>query len=397
MSISERLRIIKPSPTLAMNAKAISMQRAGIDVVNFGVGEPDFETPVHIREAAVRAMEQGMTRYTDVGGIQELKNAIVDKFAKDNGLYYKPEEVMASCGGKHALYNIAQAVLNPGDEVIIQAPYWVSYPPIVQLADGNPVIVETDEQDDFKLLPQALERAITPRTKLVILNSPCNPTGSVYTRLELEGLAEVLRGRDLFIVSDDIYEKLTFDGRPFCNIAQLSDEMRSKTLVVNGVSKTYAMTGWRIGYVAGPRELIVAMTNIQSQSTSNPTSIAQVAAVTALRGPEDIVAEMVRAFDVRRQRLVQRLNAIPGVHCNMPGGAFYAFANMSSYYGASTENGPITDSAKLGEYLLAEGNVALVPGLAFGADSFMRFSYATSLAAIEKGLDKIEAALKKLS
>ncbi len=396
MFLSERIKAIKPSPTLAINAKAVSMRQAGVDVISFGVGEPDFDTPRHIRDEAMRAMEDGFTRYTAVGGIPELKDAIIEKFRRDNNLSYERDEVMVSCGGKHILYNLAQALLNPGDEVIIPAPYWVSYPPIVILAGADPVIVRTGEADDFKLSPESLETAITPRTKLLILNSPSNPTGSVYTESELDALAKVILKYDIGVVSDEIYEKLIFDDRSFCSIAQVSEEVKSKTFVVNGLSKTYAMTGWRIGYVAGAREVIAGMTKIQSQSTSNPNSIAQKAAVAALNGPQGFIQTMVQAFDERRRYLLQRLNAITGVHCNVPGGAFYAFPNFSYYFSAKTEGTTIKGSAGLCEHLLAAARVALVPGIAFGDDSFIRFSYATGLGTIKEGLDRIEDALGKL-
>ena len=396
MLLSERIRTINPSPTLAMNAKALSMRAAGIDVISFGVGEPDFDTPKHIREEAIRAIEEGFTRYTAVGGIPELKNAIVEKFKRDNDLSYEPDEVMVSCGGKHVLYNLAQAFLNPGDEVIIPAPYWVSYPPIVILAGASPVIVGTQEADDFKLSPESLEKAITPRTRLLILNSPSNPTGSVYTESELRALTEIILKYNIWVISDEIYEKLIFDDRPFHSVAQLSEEAKSKTFVVNGVSKTYAMTGWRIGYVAGPRQIMAGMTKIQSQSTSNPNSIAQKAAVAALNGPQDSIETMVEAFVSRREYLLERLNAIKGVHCNVPGGAFYAFPNFSHYFNAETEGRAIKGSVDLCEYLLTEARVALVPGIAFGDDGFIRFSYATGLETIKEGLDRIESALGKL-
>jgi len=397
MLVSERIKAIKPSPTLAINAKAVSMRQAGVDVISFGVGEPDFDTPMHIRQAGVRAIEEGFTRYTAAGGIPDLKEAIVEKLRFDNNLSYEREEVMVSCGGKHVLYNLAQATLNPGDEVIVPAPYWVSYPPIVVLAGASPVIVETGEAEDFKLSPDALESAITARTKLLVLNSPSNPTGSVYTYRELERLAEVILRHDISVVSDEIYEKLIFDGKPFCSIAQVSEELKGKVFVVNGVSKTYAMTGWRIGYVAGAREVISGMTKIQSQSTSNPNSIAQKAAVAALTGPQDSVGHMVQAFDERRKYLVGRLKAMPGIRCNMPVGAFYAFPNCGHYFKTDPQGRDIKGSANLCEYLLTEARVALVPGIAFGADDFVRFSYATSLEAIKEGVDRIEEALKRLS
>jgi aspartate aminotransferase len=396
MPLSDRIARIKPSPTLAINAKAQELRRQGVDVISFGVGEPDFDTPKHIKEAAIQAMNEGFTRYTAVGGIDELKDAIIEKFKKDNNLDYDRPEVMVSCGGKHVLYNLAQALLNPGDEVIIPAPYWVSYPPIAILAGATPVIVETDEADNFKLSPSALEKAITSRAKLLVLNSPSNPTGSVYTLEELEGLAEVILRHNLYVVSDDIYEKLLFDGLTFVNIAQVAG-MKERTFVVNGVSKSYAMTGWRIGYVAGPREVVAGMTKIQSQSTSNPNSIAQKAALAAIHGPQDVIEMMVDAFDKRRRYLVERLNGIKHVSCNTPQGAFYTFPNLSYYFKGSAGEKPINDSKGLAEYLLTVARVASVPGIAFGADSFIRFSYATSLEVIKEGLDRIEDALGKLS
>ena len=397
MLLSKRIQSIKPSPTLAMNAKAVSMKQSGVDVISFGVGEPDFDTPLHIREAAKQAMDDGMTRYTAVGGIPELKTAIIKKFKKDNDLTYRPEEVMVSCGGKHVLYNLAQAILNAGDEVIIPAPYWVSYPPIAVLADAKPVTVQTSPRDRFKLSAETLRRSVTPQTKLLVLNSPSNPTGAVYSKSELEALAEVVLDKDLFVVSDEIYEKLIYDDIPFCSIAELGKEIKARTLIVNGVSKTYAMTGWRIGYAAGDGSVVSAMTKIQSQSTSNPNAIAQKAAVEALTGPQDSVDEMTRIFSERRAYLVNRLKGIAGVRCSNPAGAFYAFADFSHYFTKERDGQPITGSAGLCEYLLTEAQVALVPGIAFGADDFVRFSFATSLELIEKGLNRIEAALAKLS
>jgi aspartate aminotransferase len=394
---SDRIKAVKPSATLAINAKAMSMRQAGVDVINFGVGEPDFDTPAHICREAVKAMEEGFTRYTPAGGIPELKDAIIEKFSNDNGLSYERDEVMVSCGAKHVLYNLAQACINPGDEVVIPSPYWVSYPPIVTLAGGRSVIVETREEEDFKLSARALEEAISPRTKFVMLNSPSNPTGSVYTESELQELAEVILKHQVWVVSDEIYEKLIFDNRRFCSIAEMGEEMKSRTFVVNGVSKAYAMTGWRIGYVGGPREVIAGMTRIQSQSTSNPNSMAQRAAVAALKGPQDLVSEMVEAFDGRRRFLVDRLNGIAGVRCNMPRGAFYAFPNLSHYFKGTTEGTEIGGSAPLCQYLLTEARVALVPGIAFGADAYIRFSYATGLAVIEEGLARVEKALETVA
>jgi aspartate aminotransferase len=390
--LSERARNVKPSPTLAMDAKAKQMKAEGLDVVNFGVGEPDFDTPDNIKEAAIRAIRDGFTKYTPAGGILPLKDAIIEKFRTDNALEYAREEVVVSCGAKHSLYNIAQALFGPGDEVIIPAPYWVSYPPQVVLNDAEPVIVATEEANSFLLTPEAFEKAVTERTKALILNSPSNPTGCVCDRASLEGIAEVALKHGLYVISDEIYEKLLYDGAEHVSIASLGAEMKEKTLVVNGLSKSHAMTGWRIGYTAGPREVIKAMGSIQSQSTSNPTSIAQMAAVEALTGPQDFIATMNAAFDERRKFLVGALNDLPGVTCMSPKGAFYAFPNTSGLYG-----GKLASSSDLALHLLEEANVALVPGDAFGDDRYVRISYATSLENIEKACERMRQALGKLS
>ena len=395
--LTERIKQIKPSPTLAIDSKAKAMLAQGIDIVNFGIGEPDFDTPDHIKEAAIKAIRDGFTRYTPVGGIPELKEAIVAKFHRDNGLTYKPEEIIVSCGGKHALYNLFQVLFQRGDEVIVPTPYWVSYPPMIQLADATPVIVPTPEETGFKLTPEILKAKLTPKTKGLILNSPSNPTGSVYSRQELEALAEVILTHKLLVVSDDIYEKILFDGLTFSNLAQLDPALKKLTFILNGVSKTYAMTGWRIGYLAGDAKVIKAMTNLQSQSTSNPTSIAQKAAVAAISGPQDQVAEMVAEFAWRRNDILARLAAIPGVECVKPGGAFYVFPNFSHYYQYIKADSDGLRSDPLATYLLAEAHVALVAGSGFGEDNCIRFSYATSRERIATGLERITAALAKLA
>ena len=325
MELARRIRQIPPSATLALNAKANQLKAQGVDVVNFGVGEPDFDTPENIREAAIRAIQEGFTRYTPVGGILEFKEAIIKTFQENLGLSYTPAEIMVSCGGKHALYNIFQVVFDQGDEVVVPAPYWVSYPPMLMLAEATPVIIPTREENGFKLTADELKAQLTPKTKGIILNSPSNPTGMVYTRAELESLAEVVLAHNLFVVSDDIYDRILFDGASFINLAMLSPELKSRTFVLNGLSKTYAMTGWRIGYVAGPQEAIAAAVNLQSQSTSNPTSISQKAGVEALNGPQYMVTEMVAEFAWRRDDVYQRLQAIPGVTSPKPGGAFYIY------------------------------------------------------------------------
>jgi aspartate aminotransferase len=395
--LSNRAKSLKPSPTLAINAKAKSMQAQGIHVISFGAGEPDFDTPENIKQAAKKALDEGFTKYTPVGGIDELKDAIIKKFQRDSGLSYKRSEILVSCGGKHSFYNLAQAIFDQGDEVIIPAPYWVSYPPMVALANATPVIVETREKNDFKITPEELKKAITPKTKALIINSPSNPTGSAYTKKELEKIAEIGISKNFFVISDEIYEKIVYDGFQFTSIASLNDEIKKRTIIVHGVAKTYAMTGWRIGYTAGSEEIISAMNNIQSQSTSNPTSISQKASVEALAGLQDEVGKMVAAFAQRRNYIVDRLNKIPGVSCYKPVGAFYAFPNFSSYYGKSFQGKKIENSTVLADYFLDVAKVAVVPGVEFGADPFERLSYATSMEDIKEGLNRIEEALKKLS
>ncbi len=394
--LSERSQRIKPSATLAIDGKAKAMKARGIDVLNFGVGEPDFDTPDHVKEAAIRAIRDGFTKYTAVGGIDELKEAITKKLALDNNLEYSREEVIVSCGAKHSLYNIAQALFNPGDEVIIPAPYWVSYPDQALLNEADPVFVPTYETDNFMLRPGELEAKITGRTKALILNSPSNPTGSAYHQKALEAIAEIAVKRNIFVISDEIYEKLVYDGTRHVSIASLGGEIKKRTIVVNGVSKSHAMTGWRIGYAAGPREIIKAMTDIQSQSTSNPTSISQKAAVAALTGPQDFTSVMRAEFDNRRKVVVDGLNAIEGISCPNPNGAFYAFPNVSKFYGRGVGTRWINSSLDMANYLLEEANIALVHGEAFGDDNYVRISYATSMDTIKKGLERMMDALSKL-
>jgi aspartate aminotransferase len=395
--LSSRARGLKPSPTLAINAKAKSMQAQGIKVVSFGAGEPDFDTPENIKRAAIKAIQEGFTKYTAVGGIDELKDAVIQKFKRDSDLTYKRSEILVSCGGKHSFYNLAQALFDQGDEVIIPAPYWVSYPPMVSLAGAAPVIIGTCEEDDFKITPEGLKRAITPKTKALVLNSPSNPTGSAYIKKDLERIAEIAISHNFFIISDEIYEKIVYDGFKFRSIASLGEEIRKRTIIVHGVAKTYAMTGWRIGYTAGSEEIISAMNNIQSQSTSNPTSISQKASVEALIGPQDEVGKMVSAFAQRRNYILDRLNKIEGVSCYKPIGAFYVFPNFSHYYGRTHQGKKINNSTDLADFFLDVARVAVVPGVEFGADPFERLSYATSMEDICEGIDRIEDALKKLS
>jgi aspartate aminotransferase len=394
--LSNRAKSLQPSPTLAIDAKAKSMRAQGIRVISFGAGEPDFDTPQNIKLAAVRAIEEGFTKYTPVGGIDDLKDAIIYKFQRDNRLTYKRSEVLVSCGGKHSFYNLAQALFDRGDEVIIPAPYWVSYPPMVALAGAVPTIINTKEKNGFKLTEEDLKKALTPKTKALVLNSPSNPTGSAYTKGELDRIAEIAISHNFFVISDEIYEKIVYDGFEFTSMALLGEEIKNRTIIVHGVSKTYAMTGWRIGYTAGPEEIISAMNNIQSQSTSNPNSIAQKASVEALTGPQDEVEKMVSAFAQRRNYIVDRLNSIKGVSCYKPTGAFYVFPNFSSYYGKSYQGKKIANSRDLADFFLDVARVAVVPGVEFGADPCERLSYATSTEDIHEGLNRIDEALKEL-
>jgi aspartate aminotransferase len=398
MKLADRVNKIQPSPTLAIDAKAKALKAQGIDVVGFGAGEPDFDTPENIREAGKKAIDAGFTRYMPVGGADDLKDSIINKMKRDHGLEYTRDEISVACGAKHTLYNISQALIQEGDEVIIPGPYWVSYPDQIMLAGGTPVFIMADESTGFKITPEQLDKAITPKTRYLILNSPCNPTGSTYTKEELAALGQVLlKHEHVLVVADDIYERLIYDGLSFYNIAQVVPELKSRTIVVNGVSKTYAMTGWRIGYACGPKELMAAMTKMQSQSTSNATSIAQKASVEALNGPQEPVAAMCVEFEKRRTYIVERLNAMSGVSCFKSNGAFYVFPNFSACYGKSTPAGKkIESSSDFAAYLLEDAKVALVPGVAFGDDRYARLSYAISMENITKGMDRIEEAIKNL-
>jgi len=397
MRLASRISTIKPSPTLAITAKANALKAEGRDVISFGAGEPDFDTPDHIKMAAVKAIEEGFTKYTPVDGIVELKDAIISKLGRDNQLTYDRSEIVVSCGAKHTLYNLTQVLFEEGDEVIIPSPYWVSYLDMVLLSGARPVILKTGEAQGFKILPEQLKSAITRNTKAIIMNSPSNPTGAVYTARELAALAEVVSGKEMLVISDDIYEKIIYDDGPFTNIASLSEELRNRTVVVNGVSKAYSMTGWRIGYAAGPEEIIKAMTKLQSQNTSNPTSISQRAAVEALNGNQESVTEMVEEFRRRRNVIVEKLNAIPGVTCALPHGAFYVFPDVSSLFGRSYQGQALSNSSDFTAYLLEAANVAVIPGVDFGHDNHIRLSYATSLKNIEEGLKRINSAVKGLS
>ncbi|MGV8079910.1 MAG: pyridoxal phosphate-dependent aminotransferase [Syntrophales bacterium] len=396
MILSTRATLIKPSPTLAVTAKAAALKAAGRDIIGFGAGEPDFDTPEHIKQAAVEAIRAGFTKYTPVGGIDELKDAVIAKLSRDNGLAYSRPEIMVSCGAKHSLYNLAQVLFGEGDEVIVPAPYWVSYPDLVVLAGGTPVILPTLEKNGFKVSPEALREAVTGRTKALILNSPSNPTGSAYTEAELKALAEVVLETGILVITDDIYEKILYDGRRFSNIVSVDGRLKDRAIVVNGVSKAYAMTGWRIGYAAGPREVIKAATDLQSQNTSNPTSIAQKASVAALNGDESVVRAMVVEFQKRRNVITAGLNAVPGLSCRLPEGAFYVFPNVEGLCGCPWRGKTLDGSTGVTEFLLEEANVAVVPGIAFGDDRFVRLSYATSMKNIEEGLHRIAKAVTSL-
>ena len=393
--LADRMKTLAPSPTLAMQAKARALRAQGIDVISFGAGEPDFDTPRRIKDAAVRALEKGQTKYTEVGGIPELRAAVCQKLKRDNGLEYALDEVTVSCGAKHTLYNIVMALVNPGDEVLIPSPYWVSYPEQVRLLGGVPVPVITHESSGFDLDPEALRRAVTPRTRLIVLDSPGNPTGAVFSPQSLAEVARLAVECDLWVISDECYESLTYEGR-HVSIASLSPEVSARTIVVNTCSKAYAMTGWRIGYAAGPKPIIKAMTDVQSQVTSNPTSVAQWAAVEALGGPQDEVAKMVGEFDRRRRVIVDALNAIPGVRCVMPKGAFYAFPNISALFGKRSRGGVLRGSADVCAFLLDEARIATVAGVDFGSDAHIRLSYATGLDTIKEGLRRMDAAVRTL-
>lgn len=390
IALSDRVNRIKPSPTLAVTARAAALRAEGRDVIGLGAGEPDFDTPEHIKAAAVAAIASGQTKYTAVGGTNELKDAVIGKFQRDNGLDYTREQILVSSGGKQSFFNLCQALLNAGDEVIIPAPYWVSYPDMVLIADGTPVIVEAGQDQDFKINAQQLEAAISPSTRLLVLNSPSNPSGKAYTRAELESLAEVLRRYPhVLIATDDMYEAILWADEPFANIVMAAPDLYDRTMVLHGVSKAYSMTGWRIGYAAGPVQLIKAMAKVQSQSTSNPCSISQAAAVAALNGSQDCVVDMVKAFRSRHDKVVAGLNALPGVSCIQSDGTFYAFP---SFHGAIDALGCASD-VELGELLLEKAEVALVPGSAFGTPGHMRLSYATSQEALDEAIARLGRAL----
>lgn len=385
------------SITLAIDAKCKAMMAQGVDVVNFAAGEPDFDTPGQVKNAAKAALDAGKTKYVASGGLPDLKSVICEKLKADNGLDYKPSQILVSVGAKHSLFNIMMTIVNKGDQVLIPSPYWVSYYDMVRAAEGVPVLLPTTAKQDFKITPDQLAAAITPRTVALLINSPSNPTGAVYSEQELRALADVVVKANILCISDEIYEKLMYDGMKHFSIAATSPEMKERTLVVNGFSKAFSMTGWRLGYTAGPQNVLSAMNTLQSHSTSNATTFAQWGGVEAIRNTAEDVEKMRTAFDERRKYLVGALNEIPGAHCNMPKGAFYAFPDMSAHFGKSFVGTKITGSMELAEYLLMEGKVSIVPGIAFGADKHMRFSYANSMENLKKGVERIREALGQLS
>ena len=396
MQLAQFTRHLKPSETLAISAKAKALRAQGREVIDFSVGEPDFNTPDNVIQAAEHAMAEGFTKYTQASGLPGLRQAIADKLQRENDLHYEPEQIIVSCGAKHVLYNLARVLVDPGDEVIIPGPYWVTYPTQVEMAGGTPVIIPTTAADDFKITGEVLRRYLTPATKGIILNSPCNPTGAVYTPEELQDLADVLGDTGLYVITDEIYEHMVYDGLRQISIATLSAELKERCIVVNGVSKSYSMTGWRVGYCAGPSDVIAACGHLQSQSTSNPTAFAQVAAIEALTGPQDSVHAMAAAFVERRDFVVQRLNAIDGISCPTPQGAFYTFPKINALFGRRANGRSLSNSAEVIDYLLDTAGVAVVPGEAFGADDHMRLSYAASMEALHTGLDRLDQAVQQL-
>lgn len=387
--LSQRVQRIKPSPTLAVSARAANLKAEGLDIISLGAGEPDFDTPAHIKAAAIEAIEQGFTKYTAVEGILDLRRAIVQKFLHDNQLTFNPEQILVSAGGKQSFFNLAEALLDPQDEVIIPAPYWVSYPDIVLLADAKPIIIQTSIQQHFKITPKQLEEAISPQTKLFVINSPSNPTGIAYTYDELRALAKILlKYPQIFIATDDMYEHILWRKEPFSNILMVCPELYDRTIVLHGVSKTYAMTGWRIGYAAGPQHLIQAMSNVQGQSTSNASSISQKAALAALTGDQNCVSIMVGAFKERHDFVVEALNQISGVRCLEGDGTFYAFANVQPLIDKTASLG-IQNDVDFSEWLLQKAQVAIVPGSAFGAPGYIRLSFATSLPILKEAMKRL--------
>jgi aspartate aminotransferase len=390
MELAERVLGISESATLAVSSKAKKMKAEGVDVIDFGLGEPDFPTPRPISEAGIAAIKAGKTKYTPAAGTPALKKVIAQKLRADNGLDYEAEQIIVSNGAKHSIFNIVLALVKEGDEVVIPAPYWVSYPEMVKVAGGKPVYVESSLEEAFKLSADKLEAALTPKTKLLIINSPCNPTGSVLDEADLRSIADLLLQRDIYIISDEIYEKLVYEGATHTSIATVEPKLKERTIVINGCSKAYSMTGWRIGYAAGAKEIISAAVRLQSHSTSGPNTMAQEAALAALTGDQSCVEEMRSEFDRRRRFIARELNQMAGVECIMPAGAFYAFPRVRGTYGRTIDGANITDSLSLSSAVLEKKAVAIVPGVAFGADDYIRFSYATSMAKIEEGMKRLK-------
>ena len=395
LSLSELMVHVEESKTMALSALIKKLKTEGKDVLSFSAGEPDFDTPEFIKKAAIKAIHNNFTRYTANEGDPELLKAIIEKFAKDNDLHFEPNNILVSSGAKHAIYNVLMALCNPGDEVIFQSPYWVSYPEMVKLAGAKSVVIETHAEENFKITPEQLEKAITPKTKVFLFNTPSNPTGAVYSKEEILALAEIVKQKDLYIVSDEIYEKIIFDGEKHFAIGTV-DYLKEKTITVNGVSKAYAMTGWRIGYAAGNEKVIRLARNLQSHSTSNACSISQAAAIAALTQHSEEIEKMVKAFQKRRDFIVKELNHIAGIHCPLPKGAFYVFFDVSKFYGKSSDHTEIVDSSSFSNYLLKEESVGLVPGIAFGNDKCVRMSYACSYEEIIDGVERIKSGLQKL-
>lgn len=395
IKVSKRVANIAPSMTLAIDAKLKQMIADGVKVYGFGAGEPDFDTPKYIREAAIEAINKGFTRYTAAQGTMDLRKAVCAKFERENNLKYSPNQIIVSSGAKHSLSNAFAALLNPGDEVIVPVPYWVSYTEIIKINDGVPVLVNTKKENNFKMTKEELLNAITSKTKVILLNSPSNPTGAVYSEKELRDIAEVAVEKNLYVVSDEIYERLVYDGKKHVSIASLGDEIKEQTVVVNGMSKAYAMTGWRLGYAAGNEKIIKAMSSVQSHAVSHPSSITQYASTAALNGPQDDVEKMVAEFEKRRNYMYERMNSMEGISCVKPEGAFYVYADISNYLGKELCGTKLNSSLDFAQIMLEQGHVAVIPGAAFGTDNYIRLSYATSMETIKNGLDKFESFIKE--
>jgi aspartate aminotransferase len=396
MNVSRRVQEIEESATLAVTERAARLKAEGVDVLSLAAGEPDFDTPEHIQQAATDAMKKGLTKYTASSGILPLRKAVAKKYEREMGLVYDPSQALISTGGKHSLFNVLHAVLDPGDECLIPAPYWVSYPEMVKTTGARPVILPTDEASGFKLKPDAIRKAVTPKTRAIVLCSPSNPTGIVYAEAELREMAEVLEKTDLWVISDEVYEKMVYPPARHVSIATVTPKMRERTVIVNSCSKTYAMTGWRVGFMVGPKPVLAGAAKIQSQSTSNPNSIAQHAALAALEGDQTCVATMMAEYARRREVVVRRLRAIPGLSCAEPWGAFYAFPNVSALYGRSAKGRKIDSSGAMGEALIEQAHLAVVPGGPFGSDAHLRLSYAASTEALGKAVDRLERFVKEM-